>query len=246
MNAGSVMNPQVVVFIFARGGSKGVPGKNIKLLAGKPLIGHAIDVAWQSKYVDRVIVSTDDKEIARVSEAYGAEVPFMRPVELALDTSAEWLAWQHALHFLQGEGGLPEVFLSVPATAPLREACDLDACVELLQEGNHDIVITASDASRNPYFNMIKVVGGRAELAVSPTASITRRQDAPQFYDVATVAYAARPSFILEKHGLFEGRVGVVVLPQERTLDIDTLLDFKIADFLMREKQWGMLDEKYS
>lgn len=230
----------VTAFVFARGGSKGVPGKNIRHLAGKPLITYSIECALLSPYVDKVIVSTDSEEIAAVARRYGAEVPFMRPAELAADQSSEWLAWQHALEFLRQKGEMPDIFLSVPATSPLRESCDLDACVEKLAGGEFDIVITASEAARNPYFNMIRMDGkGAVALAVKPDQPIVRRQDAPQFYDVATVAYAARSQFILDHHGLFDGRVGCVIVPAERAVDIDTELDFKVAELLMHERGGG-------
>jgi len=235
----------VVAFIFARGGSKSVPRKNLLNLAGKPLIAHAIICALSSKYVDRVIVSTDDPEIAEVSKKFGAEVPFIRPAELASDLSSEWLSWQHALTFLRDKGEQLDVFLSVPATAPMREVADLNACVDRLMQGDVDLVITASEATHSPYFNIVKIVNGLAELALKPDTAIFRRQDAPKFFDVTTVAYAAKPSFILEKSSVFDGSVGVVIIPEERALDIDTLLDFKIADFLMRERLRESLDEKY-
>jgi len=238
-------SPSVIAFIFARGGSKGVPGKNIRSLAGKPLIAHAIETALQSDYVERVIVSTDDEAIAQVAREYGAETPFMRPNYLASDTSAEWLSWQHALKYLQGKGSLPDLFLSVPTTSPLRDVTDLDACIRKLMKGDHDIVITASESARSPYFNMVRLVNGQVELAVKPDTSISRRQDAPQFFDMTTVAYAAKPSFILENSSMFDGSVGLVEVPEERALDIDTLLDFKVADFLMRERQQENIDEKH-
>jgi N-acylneuraminate cytidylyltransferase len=227
----------VVAFIFARGGSKGVPGKNIRLLAGKPLIAYAIETAQQSKYVDKVIVSTDSEDIAQVAKTYGAEVPFMRPEELAKDASPEWLAWQHALEYLENNEQLPDIFLSVPATSPMRLAQDLDECVEKLVKEGFDLVITASEAQRSPYFNMIRLTEqGEAQLALKPETPITRRQDAPQFYDVATVAYAAESRFIQRNTGLFDGKVGCVILPTERTLDIDTEFDFKLAEVLLNEK----------
>jgi len=221
-----------------------VPGKNIRLLAGKPLIAHSIDAAKQLDCLEHVIVSTDDESIAQGAREYGAEVPFMRPKSLASDTSPEWLSWQHALKYLHDQGTMPELFLSVPTTSPLRDVSDLEACIQTLVNGNYDIVITASEAARSPYFNMVKVEGGQVELAVKPDTSITRRQDAPQFYDMTTVAYAAKSSFVLENSGLFDGSVGLVVVPEERALDIDTMMDFKIADFLMREKQQEVIDEK--
>lgn len=239
------INQSVYAFVFARGGSKGVPGKNIRNLAGKPLIAYAIECAFASSYVDKVIVSTDDPDIAAVATRCGAEVPFMRPSELAGDDSAEWLAWRHAVGFLKEQDDIPNVFLSVPATAPMRAPCDLDACVEKFVREKFDIIITASDAARNPCFNMVKLGSeGEVELALVPETPIVRRQDAPCFFDIATVGYATSPDFILRNQGLFDGRVGMVVVPRERALDIDTMLDFKIADFLMREKQHGVSDEE--
>lgn len=228
----------VYAFIFSRGGSKGVPGKNIRPLAGKPLIAYSIASALASSYVDKVIVSTDSEDIAAVAKQYGAEVPFIRPVELATDHSPEWLSWQHALNFFRQRDSLPDVFLSVPATSPLRDTSDLDACVEKLASRGFDIVITACEAARSPFFNMVRInSNGFVELAVKPEKSIVRRQDAPRFYDVATVAYAAQSKFILEHQGLFEGQVGCQLIPAERAVDIDTEMDFKIAEFLMRERQ---------
>ena len=156
-------------FIFARGGSKGVPRKNLRLLAGKPLLAHAIEAARQSRYIRRVVVSTEDDEIARVAEDYGAEVPFRRPAELASDTAAEWLAWQHAIRAVSG-GERPnfEMFVSVPATAPLRAPQDIDAAIELLRDSGADAVIAVTEAHRNPYFNMLILdEQGRARIAMA-------------------------------------------------------------------------------
>jgi len=164
------MNSYVVGAVFARGGSKGVPRKNLRLLAGKPLIAHAIQSALVSEIIDRVIVSTDDVEIASVARQYGAEVPFMRPPELAGDESPEWLAWQHALRALS-ENGAPEieVFVSIPPTSPLRAIQDIDACVQALRESDADIVITVKPAERSPYFNMVSLdEGGNARLVIQP------------------------------------------------------------------------------
>jgi len=121
-----------VAFIFARGGSKGLPGKNIKMFAGKPLIAWAIEHAHAAEGIRRVIVSTDSKEIATVATRYGAEVPFMRPSHLAKDDSPEWLSWRHALEFIRDdEGSFPSAMVSVPVTAPLRQPVDIERCLEL-------------------------------------------------------------------------------------------------------------------
>ena len=236
------MKQYVVAAIFARGGSKGVPRKNIRPLAGKPLIAYAIEAARASRLVDRVVVSTDDTEIADVARAHGAEVPFLRPAELAQDSTSEWLAWQHALRALAGAPGQPapaiDVLVSVPPTAPLRSAADIDACIEKLTGGDADIVITVKPAERNPYFNMVVLDDQQtARRAIVPDRPILRRQDARTVYDMTTVAYAARPSYVLRSSGVFDGKVQAVVIPAERALDIDTELDFAYAEFLMRRGQ---------
>ena len=227
-----------VAVIPARGGSKGVPRKNIRLLGGKPLIAHAIETARRSRLIDRVIVSTDDAEIATVAQQYGAEVPFMRPRELALDDSPEWLTWQHAIRTLDATEGSPkvEVFICVPPTSPLRSTEDVDSCIQTLLENEADMVITVKPAERNPYFNMVVLnEQGFAQLAIPPEGNIYRRQDAPAVYDVTTVAYAARPEFVLNASSMFEGRLRAVVVPAVRALDIDTELDFKFAEFLLSQ-----------
>jgi N-acylneuraminate cytidylyltransferase len=226
---------RVVAFIFARGGSKGLPGKNIRPLAGKPLIAWSIEHARAVPGIARVIVSTDSPKIAAVAREYGAEVPFMRPPHLAADDTPEWLAWRHALEFiLAEEGSLPDAMVSVPATAPLREASDISRCLDLFAQGDSDIVVTMSPAHRSPYFNMVKEnADGTVGLVLPPQYAVTRRQDAPTVYDLATVAYVARPEWVLTHNGVFDGRVRAVHLPNERAVDIDTLQDFRLAEFLL-------------
>lgn len=225
----------IVALICARGGSKGVPGKNIRPLAGRPLIGWAIHHARSVPRVDRVIVSTDSQEIADVARAAGAQVPFMRPAELAQDTSSEWLVWRHALNFLlESEGAYPDALMVVPATAPLRAVEDLEHCLDEYEKGGADVVITVTDAHRSPFFNMVRVkADGAVGLVIPPSAAVVRRQDAPIVYDMTTVAYVARPQFVMSRNGIFEGVVRHVHVPIERALDIDTLLDFRIAECLM-------------
>lgn len=228
----------VFAFIFARGGSKGLPGKNIRYLGGKPLIAWSIEHALAVSRISRVIVSTDSEEIAAVARQHGAEVPFIRPAELAQDDSPEWLAWRHALTFLQDtEGILPDAMLSVPTTAPLRQAIDLENCLDEFAKGDSDTVITVSDAHRNPWFNMVKQNSdGSVGLVMGPHTGITRRQDAPAVFDMATVAYVVRPQFVLQQTGIFGGRVRAVKVPVERAIDIDTLFDFELAELLLARR----------
>lgn len=227
-----------VAFIFARGGSKGLPGKNIRPLCGKPLLAWSIGHALACAGVRRVIVSTDDQVIAQVAREYGGEVPFLRPADLAGDAAPEWLVWQHSLRWLQAdEGRLPEAMLSVPATAPLREVSDLQACLKRFATGDVDAVVTVSEAHRNPYFNMVtRDAAGIISVVAPPPSGVSRRQDAPVVYDMATVAYVARPQFVLSAHRLFDGRVAAVELPRGRCVDIDTLEDFEWAEYLMQRR----------
>ena len=229
---------KTVAFIFARGGSKGLPGKNVRLLDGKPLIAWSIEHARAVKRIERVIVSTDCQQIADVAHQHGAEVPFIRPKELALDDSPEWLAWQHALNYLkETEGILPKVMVSVPATAPLRSVTDLNNCLDEYGKGDVDAVVTVTDASRSPYFNMVKRnPDGTVALVIPPSTTLTRRQDAPIVYDMATVAYVLRPEFVMTHQSIFDGRVRAVHVPLERAIDIDTLMDFTIAEFYLSQQ----------
>ena len=225
----------VVAIIFARGGSKGLPGKNIRPFGGKPLIAWSIEHALAIKRIDRVLVSTDSDEIAAVALEYGAEVPFLRPAELAADDSPEWLAWRHALNYLrESTGELPDVMVSVPTTAPLRLPGDIENCLNEYENHDADIVITVTDAHRSPYFNMVKTNSdGSVGLVNPPQKAIARRQDAPIVFDMATVCYVVKPEFVMSHESTFEGRVRSVHVPIERAIDIDTLLDFQNAEHLM-------------
>jgi len=220
---------KTVAYIFARGGSKGLLGKNLRTLCGKPLIAWSIEHALAVKRIEHVIVSTDSKEIAEVSARYGAEVPFMRPKDLAEDDTPEWLAWQHALT------NYPcEIMVSVPATAPLRFASDIDKCLDEYERGLADVVITVTEAHRSPYFNMVRLnPKNEAELVIPPQNILNRRQDTPKLYDMTTVCYVASTKFVLENDSIFEGCIRAVQVPKERAIDIDSLLDFQIAENLM-------------
>ena len=217
-------------FIFARGGSKGVPGKNFKILAGKPLIAHSIELATIIQEIDMTFVSTDDIRIAGIAKDLGVEV-IDRPQELAQDTSPEWLAWQHAIDWVLKRYGEFDRFISLPSTSPLRSSQDVRTCLGTLTE-DVDMVVTMVETNRSPWFNMVKRdLSGNLQLLLA--SDYSRRQDVPTSYDMATVAYVSRPGFILKSSGIWTGSVRGVVVPEERAIDIDTPLDFKIADMLM-------------
>lgn len=235
------LNPNIVACIFARGGSKGVPRKNIRLLTGKPLIAYSIEVALECELIDEVIVSTDDPEIADISRQYGAKTPFLRPPELAGDISPVLYSWQHAIRMLNAreDHRKIDVFVALPPTSPLRNADDIRKSIMTFSKDACDVVITVKDADRNPYFNMVSIDrDGYANLVIPPQNGrrFTRRQDAPVVYDMTTVAYVASPEYILKTEHILSGRVKTVLVPGERALDIDTELDFKIAECLLKQQ----------
>lgn len=222
-------------FIFARGGSKGLPGKNIRELAGVPLLAHSIRTAQQVERIGKIYVSTEDAEIARVARAFGADV-IDRPAELASDTAPEWLAWRHAIDEVFARDGVFDVFLSLPATSPLRSVNDVNACLDAL-DASTDVVVTVTPAARSPYFNMVtRSPEGESRLVIEghPAA---RRQDVPTVYDLTTVAYVTRPEFIRTHDRLFDGRVRSVIIPKTRAVDIDDIHDFQFAEVLVQAGQ---------
>jgi CMP-N-acetylneuraminic acid synthetase len=229
---------RVPAFIFARGGSRGLPNKNILDFAGKPLISWTIKQAMENPRIDRVIVSTDSPEILEISKYYGAEVPFLRPAELASDTSPEILSWKHALNFLnQTEGEIPKLFLSLPCTSPLRAQSDIDNNLDCLLEKQGDIAISVCPSQRSPYFNMVRLDGNnQATLVAKSEENFFRRQDVPKTYDITTVVYSARSLYVLGTNDLMGGKVFASVVDRNRAIDIDDQLDFEIAEYLFQKK----------
>ena len=222
-------------FIFARGGSKGVPGKNIRSLDGKPLLAYSIMAAQSIDEISRVFVSTDDQDIADIGAKYGAEI-INRPEELAQDDTPEWLAWRHAIEWLENKGEYFDCFVSLPTTSPLRSKRDVVSCLNLLDDQT-DIVVTMTDTTRSPYFNMVSEEGGCIKLLAKSEKGYSRRQDVPLAYDMTTVAYVTRPDFIKNNNKVFDGQVKAVLIPKERAIDIDDEIDFKMAEMLIKEKQ---------
>ena len=222
-------------FIFARGGSKGVPGKNIKEICGKPLIAYSIEIAKKIESIDKIFVSTEDKQIAAIAREWGADI-IPRPHNLAQDDSPEWLAWQHAVNWLEEKGESFDIFISLPTTSPLRKIKDITQCLASLNEKT-DMVVGITKASRSPYFNMVrKDNSGFIDILMKNDNHYANRQETPVIYDITTVAYVSRPAYIKNANSIFDGSVKGVEVPPERALDIDTELDFKIAGFLMKKE----------
>lgn len=226
-----------IAFIFARGGSKGLPGKNIKPLCGKPLLQYAIDVARQAPEITQIFVSTDCDDIARCARTSGAQV-IKRPAELASDTAPEWAAWQHAIRYVQQHFGQFTTFVSLPATSPLRIADDVSHAIAKLHQSNADLCLAVTTANRNPYFNMVtRSATDQVQLVNTLANGVHRRQDAPAIFDITTVVYAAQPDFILQNNRLFDGVITSIEVPKQRAVDIDDIYDFMLAEAILRVEQ---------
>lgn len=226
----------ILATICCRGGSKGVPGKNIKLLKGKPLIAHTIEAAKGSSLIDELIISTDDEEIAAVAKQYGSNVPFMRPNDLATDTASKWPVFIHAVEAYERlTGKTVEYLVDLDVTVPLKTAQDIDGAIRLaMNNTDTDVVITGYEPERNPYFNMMEVKeNGFAEIVKMGEKPIVRRQDAPQVYSLTPAAYVVRKSALYEFEHWSKAKCRIHPIPRERAIDIDTDIDFKIVEFLM-------------
>lgn len=227
-----------VAIIPARGGSKRLPGKNIKPLLGKPMIAYAIDAARQAKRIDRVIVTTDDPAIAAAAKDAGAEVPFMRPAELATDTATTLDVLQHAVTALEAaDSKTINVIMLIQPTAPLVLASDIDDAVADLERLKVDCCVSMSPITDRPEW-LYTVDGSRATPFGSNHNITSRTQDLPEYYRINGAIYAARRHVVMEmKKIINEDSLAAVVMPRERSVDIDELSDFLIAEALLRNQQ---------
>jgi CMP-N,N'-diacetyllegionaminic acid synthase len=236
------MNPnpapgRVIASICARGGSKGLPGKNIRPFAGRPLIVHTIAQALACDEIDAVYVSTDDVQIADIARAAGATVPYRRPAELATDEAGKLPVIEHLVCHLERQGELIRRVVDLQPTSPLRDSIDISAALATRQDAQ--LVVSVADTADNPYFNLVEL-GADGLVHLSKGEGKLRRQDAPRVYALngsiyvwqrAALAHAAR-------HGLWSVAVAPYVMPRWKSVDIDTLEDFDYAQWLF-ERHFG-------
>jgi len=225
---------KTIATICARGGSVGVPRKNVRPLMGLPLIAHTIAQARQVPGIDAVYVSTDDEEIAAVAREHGALVPFMRPAELATSSAAKIPVIQHLCDWVEANVGPFDRIVDLDPTSPLRLVQDIVDCLALL-DADTDAVITAFESDKNPYFNMVEYKpDGNVSLVCPPKGTVVARQQAPKVYSMNASIYVWHRHTLTK--GLWNGRTRLHVMPRERSIDIDHPLDFKIVEMLMREE----------
>jgi len=229
---------KILAIIPARGGSKGVPGKNIRLLCGKPLIAYAIEAALATSDIFRVIVTTDDPTIADVAKAYNADVPFLRPASLAEDRTPMVPVLQHATSFVEAQDGvhLDWVLLLQP-TAVFRTSEDIKAAIRLGQESKCDSVISVVQVFAEHPILMKRIEGGRLLPYCIEEKEGTRRQDySPSAYMRNGAIYLTRRDVLMARGSLWGAAIAPYIMPADRSVNIDSELDLKLAEILMRER----------
>jgi len=229
---------KVLCTICARGGSKGVKNKNIKEINGKPLIAYTIEQAKASGLFEHIVISTDSDDIANIAKEYGAEIFFKRSAEMASDTAGKLDVIKDA--FRRSEEYYNERFdylMDLDATAPLRSVEDVVQSFEQFIQDDNDNLITAMPGRRSPYFNLVEVnKEGKVYLSKTLDEAIVRRQDAPKSYDMNASIYIWKRGVILNETSIFLEKTGLYVMPEERSIDIDTELDYKFVEFMMKEQ----------
>lgn len=224
--------------ICARGGSKGVPDKNIREMAGRPLIAHTIAQAVASQLFDVIAVSSDSARVREAALEHGATHVVVRPPVHATDSAAKLPAIRHCVETVEAElAGTAEIIVDLDATSPLRTAADIVESVALISSQNAENVITATPARRSPYFNMVELDElGQPHLSKTPAGEVSRRQDAPACYDMNASIYVWRRRALFSDRGLFGEGAAVHIMPEERSHDIDSPLDWRIVELILQSR----------
>ena len=220
----------LLALIPARGGSKGIVRKNIKMLLGKPLINWTIDVAKQAKCIDRIVVSTDDSEISKISKKCGAEVPFLRPAELATDEAPGIAPVLHALEQMPGFDWL----LLLQPTSPLRIVSDIEGIFKFCKDHNASSAVSVSEVNKHPYWMYHRDETFHLSPLISNRPEITRRQNLPSVYSLNGAMYLAKVKWILEHRSFIGSETLGFVMPPDRSIDLDTLFDWNIVEQILK------------
>lgn len=231
---------RVIALVPARGGSKGLPGKNTREMCGKPLIGWTIEKAKRSKYLDTILVSTDSETIADVARKYGGHVPFLRPAEFATDEAPTHAVVVHALQYMkENEGREFDLVVLLEPTSPLREDGDIDRMLETLlaRQDQYDSIISVGEATQHPSI-MKRLVDANLESFSTDFKRTTRRQDNETAYFPYGVAYIAKTTSLLEQETFYTRRCTHYVVKRFQHHDIDDLYDFLGAEAVMKY-EWG-------
>lgn len=228
----------ILCTICARGGSKGVVGKNARNLLDRPVLAWSIAQARETNLFDAIAFSSDSDALLDVALKAGADIAVKRPDEMATDTAPKLPAIRHCLEqAIAQTGTTPEIFVDLDVTSPLRLASDITGAVALLRESGARNVITGAPARRSPYFNLVEQrTDGSVGLSKSANPPITRRQDAPRCFDMNASIYVWRVPPFLEQPAVFYPDTRLFEMPEERSIDIDSDLDFALVELLLRQR----------
>jgi len=228
-----INNKRVLAIIPARGGSKRLPKKNILPLGGKPLISWSIEAGLKSEYVDSVIVSTDCREIAEISKNYGAEVPFMRPADIADDYSTTNSVILHAINILS-QTEVFDIIVILQPTSPLRLSTDIDNALEMLERKKSDGVVSVCECEHSPLWSNIIPNDGNLGGFINEAIQSKRSQDLPTYYRLNGAVYAFTTASFIKNQGVdYTDSVFSIEMPTLRSIDIDHELDFKLAEVIL-------------
>lgn len=220
--------------IPARGGSKGILRKNLRQLGGKPLLAWSIEAAQNSRYLDRVVLSSEDAEIIETARQFDCDVPFVRPDELASDNAPGIAPVLHALEMLQAENY--DYLVLLQPTSPLRQARDIDAAIELCIENNAPACVSVTEETHNPWWMFTLDAEKRLLPLLDKENMPLRRQDAPQTYSLNGAVYVGRCDYLLEHKSFLGPETIAYAMPPERAIDIDQELDLELAELLVSKK----------
>lgn len=228
---------KILAIIPARGGSRRLPGKNIKRLHGKPLLQWAIESVSGVKDINRVIVSTDCPEIAEIAEKSGAEVPFIRPAELASSTSPSVDVIKHALQFYEAQGEHFDYVLLLQPTSPIRNAQHTQGAIELLKEKHADAVVSVCECDHSPLWSNTLPDDQSMESFIRPELKNTRSQDLPDYFRLNGAIYITKVSRFFEENSLLlSSNIYAYIMDGESSVDIDHELDFLLAETILKYK----------
>lgn len=232
---------RVLGVVPARSGSRGIPRKNVRLLGGKPLLQYTAEAASRATKITRTILSTDDPEIAAIGRRCGLEVPFLRPAELAKDETPTLRVIQHAIEWLEMHGDAYDAVCLLEPTSPFRRADTIDACVNLLAEGIADAVVTVRPipAHFNPHWVYFRAQDGTLHLSTGESEPISRRQDLPPAYCRDGCVYATKRDVIMKEDSIYGRRLVGYIVDTDRTINIDTLDDWVLAERLLASATAG-------
>ena len=229
---------KILGIICARGGSKGIPGKNKAIVAGRPLIAYTLEAAKECDYFNDIIVSTDDEEIMKIAGDYDIPAPFKRPEHLSKDNTSKIDVIRHAVEWAENNWHKKyDIIIDLSVVSPIRTVEDIKNSIEMLINEKADNVFSVSPPYRNPYYNMVEIVDEKIKLVKEPPKNLTRRQDAPVVYDMNDSINVWWKKILFEKDTTFNDNTKIYIMPRHRGIDIDESFDLLVVSLILENPE---------